>query len=81
MLPCLQADTGTKMVHVGRNTRSRIVSKGIAAGQSLNAYRGLVQVGGARAFSSGVVRGGMVGWVWLLLGAGWVEAQCGRAGR
>eukprot|EP00887_Chlorella_sp_A99_P005995 scaffold27.g5995.t1 len=39
-----QADTGTKMIHVGRNTRSRIVSKGIAAGQSLNAYRGLVQV-------------------------------------
>ncbi|CAD7694648.1 unnamed protein product, partial [Ostreobium quekettii] len=39
-----QADTGTKMVHVGKNTRSRIVSKGISAGQSLNAYRGLVQV-------------------------------------
>jgi Fe-S cluster assembly scaffold protein SufB len=39
-----QADTGTKMVHVGKNTRSRIVSKGISAGQSVNAYRGLVQV-------------------------------------
>ncbi|KAL4855225.1 hypothetical protein ACK3TF_004211 [Chlorella vulgaris] len=39
-----QADTGTKMVHVGKNTRSRIVSKGIAAGKSVNAYRGLVQV-------------------------------------
>ncbi|KAK9808520.1 hypothetical protein WJX73_004106 [Symbiochloris irregularis] len=39
-----QADTGTKMVHVGKNTRSRIVSKGISAGQSQNCYRGLVQV-------------------------------------
>jgi len=40
-----QADTGTKMIHVGRNTRSRIVSKGISAGKSRNVYRGLVQVG------------------------------------
>ncbi|MBE6174958.1 MAG: Fe-S cluster assembly protein SufB [Rikenellaceae bacterium] len=40
-----QADTGTKMIHIGRNTRSRIVSKGISAGQSQNAYRGLVKVG------------------------------------
>jgi Fe-S cluster assembly protein SufB len=40
-----QADTGTKMVHVGRNTRSRIVSKGISAGQSNNSYRGLVKIG------------------------------------
>lgn len=39
-----QADTGTKMIHVGKNTRSRIVSKGISAGNSVNAYRGLVQV-------------------------------------
>ena len=39
-----QADTGTKMIHIGRNTRSRIVSKGISAGKSQNAYRGLVQV-------------------------------------
>ncbi|MEN9206909.1 MAG: Fe-S cluster assembly protein SufB, partial [Gloeomargarita sp. GMQP_bins_14] len=39
-----QADTGTKMVHVGRHTRSRIVSKGISAGQSRNTYRGLVRV-------------------------------------
>jgi hypothetical protein len=39
-----QADTGTKMVHVGKNTRSRIVSKGISAGTSRNCYRGLVQV-------------------------------------
>lgn len=39
-----QADTGTKMVHVGKNTRSRIVSKGISAGKSANVYRGLVQV-------------------------------------
>lgn len=35
---------GTKMVHVGKNTRSRIVSKGISAGNSVNAYRGLVQI-------------------------------------
>lgn len=34
-----QADTGTKMVHIGKDTRSRIVSKGISAGNSLNAYR------------------------------------------
>ncbi len=40
-----QADTGTKMMHVGKNTRSRIVSKGISAGRSNNSYRGLVQVG------------------------------------
>src|ERR1044072_3183379 len=40
-----QADTGTKMMHVGKNTRSRIVSKGISAGVSQNSYRGLVQVG------------------------------------
>ncbi|MFI3282606.1 MAG: Fe-S cluster assembly protein SufB [Rikenellaceae bacterium] len=39
-----QADTGTKMIHIGRNTRSRIVSKGISAGVSQNAYRGLVKV-------------------------------------
>jgi len=39
-----QADTGTKMIHIGKNTRSRIVSKGISAGSSANCYRGLVQV-------------------------------------
>ena len=39
-----QADTGTKMIHLGKNTRSRIVSKGISAGHSQNAYRGLVKV-------------------------------------
>lgn len=39
-----QADTGTKMTHIGRNTRSRIVSKGISAGKSQNSYRGLVKV-------------------------------------
>ena len=39
-----QADTGTKMIHVGKNTRSRIISKGISAGQSENSYRGLVKV-------------------------------------
>jgi Fe-S cluster assembly protein SufB len=39
-----QADTGTKMIHIGRNTKSTIVSKGISAGQSQNAYRGLVRI-------------------------------------
>jgi Fe-S cluster assembly protein SufB len=39
-----QADTGTKMIHIGKNTRSTIVSKGIAAGHGQNAYRGLVKV-------------------------------------
>ncbi|GAA4306025.1 Fe-S cluster assembly protein SufB [Compostibacter hankyongensis] len=39
-----QADTGTKMLHIGKNTRSRIVSKGISAGRSNNSYRGLVRV-------------------------------------
>lgn len=50
-----QADTGTKMIHIGRNTRSRIVSKGISAGHSENSYRGLVKVNpgaaGAKNFS------------------------------
>ncbi len=50
-----QADTGTKMIHVGRNTRSKIISKGISAGVSNNSYRGLVKIGakaqGARNFS------------------------------
>jgi len=50
-----QADTGTKMIHIGRNTRSRIISKGISAGHSRNSYRGLVKIGpkaeGARNFS------------------------------
>ena len=50
-----QADTGTKMIHLGRNTRSRIVSKGISAKYSENSYRGLVHIGpgagGARNFS------------------------------
>ena len=39
-----QADTGTKMIHIGKNTRSRIVSKGISAGHSENSYRGLVKI-------------------------------------
>jgi len=39
-----QADTGTKMIHIGKNTRSRIVSKGISAGFSQNSYRGLVKI-------------------------------------
>ena len=50
-----QADTGTKMIHLGRNTRSRIVSKGISAGHAQNTYRGLVSVhpkaDGARNFT------------------------------
>jgi len=52
---CQQADTGTKMIHVGRNTRSTIVSKGISAGRGQNTYRGLVKVlpsaEGARNFT------------------------------
>ena len=51
-----QADTGTKMIHIGRNTKSTIISKGISAGHSQNSYRGLVKVGasasGARNYSS-----------------------------
>ncbi|MGI8599358.1 MAG: Fe-S cluster assembly protein SufB, partial [Chitinophagaceae bacterium] len=39
-----QADTGTKMIHIGKNTRSRIVSKGVSAGRSQNSYRGLVKI-------------------------------------
>jgi Fe-S cluster assembly protein SufB len=39
-----QADTGTKMIHLGRNTTSRIVSKGISAGHAQNSYRGLVRI-------------------------------------
>lgn len=50
-----QADTGTKMIHVGKNTRSKIIAKGISAGRSNNSYRGLVKVGsratGARNYS------------------------------
>ncbi len=51
-----QADTGTKMIHLGRDTRSTIISKGISAGKSQNSYRGLVRVAsdadGARNYSS-----------------------------
>lgn len=50
-----QADTGTKMIHIGRDTRSTIISKGISAGHSENSYRGLVKIGagaeGARNYS------------------------------
>lgn len=50
-----QADTGTKMIHLGKNTGSTVISKGISAGQSQNSYRGLIKVGekadGARNFS------------------------------
>jgi len=42
---CQQADTGTKMIHIGRNTKSTIISKGISAGRGQNTYRGLVKVG------------------------------------
>jgi Fe-S cluster assembly protein SufB len=51
----MQADTGTKMIHLGKNTRSTIISKGISAGESNNSYRGLVKIGkkadGARNYS------------------------------
>ena len=51
-----EADTGTKMIHIGPDTRSTIISKGISAGKSQNSYRGLVKVGskaaGARNYSS-----------------------------
>jgi len=50
-----QADTGTKMIHLGKNTRSRIISKGVSAGKSSNTYRGLVsahaKAGGSRNFT------------------------------
>ena len=50
-----QADTGTKMIHLGKNTRSRIISKGVSAGKSSNTYRGLVsahaRASGARNFT------------------------------
>ncbi len=50
-----KADTGTKMIHTGKNTKSKIVSKGISAGQSKNSYRGLVSIGpnaeGSRNYS------------------------------
>ena len=50
-----QADTGTKMIHMGKNTRSTIVTKGISAGQGQNTYRGLVKImkgaTGARNYS------------------------------
>ncbi len=50
-----QADTGTKMIHIGKNTRSTIISKGISAGKSQNSYRGLVKIAksaeGARSYA------------------------------
>jgi Fe-S cluster assembly protein SufB len=50
-----QADTGTKMLHLGKNTKSTVISKGISAGKSNNSYRGLVRIGknatNARNFS------------------------------
>ncbi len=51
----MQADTGTKMIHIGKNTKSTIISKGISADESSNSYRGLVKIGqgakGARNFT------------------------------
>ena len=51
----MQADTGTKMIHIGKNTKSTIISKGISADESKNAYRGLVKImpgaEGARNYS------------------------------
>ncbi len=51
----MQADTGTKMIHIGKNTKSRIISKGISAEQSVNTYRGQVKIlpsaEGARNYS------------------------------
>ena len=51
----MQADTGTKMIHIGKNTKSTIISKGISAESSENNYRGLVKIGpsasGARNYS------------------------------
>src|SRR5690606_7586758 len=63
-----QADTGTKMMHLGKHTRSRIVSKGISAGYSNNSYRGLVHVNknalNARNFSQcdSMLLGNKCGW-------------------
>ena len=52
----MQADTGTKMIHLGKNTRSTIISKGISSDHSKNSYRGLVKIGrraqGARNYTS-----------------------------
>ena len=52
---CQQADTGTKMIHIGKNTKSTIISKGISAGRGSQSYRGLVKIGpkasGARNYS------------------------------
>jgi Fe-S cluster assembly protein SufB len=52
---CQEADTGTKMIHLGKNTSSTIISKGISAGRSQNSYRGLVKIQkgaeGSRNFS------------------------------
>ena len=43
----MQADTGTKMIHLGKNTRSKIISKGISTDASINSYRGLVRISAA----------------------------------
>ncbi len=51
-----QADTGTKMTHIGKNTRSTIISKGISAGHAQNAYRGLVHIAGSAAHARNYTR-------------------------
>ena len=48
-----QADTGTKMIHIGKHTRSTIISKGISGGRSNNSYRGLVRIGNGKCQSGG----------------------------
>ena len=48
---CQQTDTGTKMIHIGKNTKSKIISKGISCGTSKNTYRGLVKIGTKALFS------------------------------
>lgn len=57
-----QVDSGTKMIHLGRNTTSRIISKGIAAGKSENTYRGLVSAPVARAYTFPVCRNISIFW-------------------
>ena len=69
-----QADTGTKMIHLGNNTRSTIISKGISAGKSQNSYRGLVQVD--LALASARPRGRMGSLSWLLHHLGYYGRKC-----
>lgn len=57
----MQADTGTKMIHIGENTRSSIISKGISADKSSNSYRGQVKVG-PKAKTQGTTRSATACW-------------------